>query len=170
MSPELAEMHGISGLKMAYCFILFQVGIAVGDLSSGLLSQWFKTRKKIILAFMLWAVLATMFHFYLIQTKQLFYVSCFLIGLGCGYLSVFVTATSEQFGTNLRVTVTATVTNFMRGAVTLLIPFHQWIESQFVWSLTGGLIATGVMVWMVAIIATLWLPETYGKSMNFVEA
>lgn len=170
MSPELAEMHGISGLKMAYCFILFQVGIAVGDLSSGLLSQWFKTRKKIIMAFMLWAVLATMFHFYLMQRHQLFYVSCFLIGLGCGYLSVFVTTTSEHFGTNLRVTVTATVTNFMRGAVTLLIPFHQWIEGQFGLQLTGGLIATGILVWGMAFVSTMWLPETYGKSMDFVEA
>jgi putative MFS transporter len=170
MSPELAEMHGISGLKMAYCFILFQVGIAVGDLSSGLLSQWFKTRKKIIMAFMLLAVLATMFHFYLMQTHQLFYVSCFLIGLGCGYLSVFVTATSEHFGTNLRVTVTATVTNFMRGAVTLLIPLHQWIEGQFGLQLTGGLIATGILVWVMAFVSTMWLPETYGKSMDFVEA
>jgi MFS family permease len=169
MSPELADIHGISGLKMAYCFILFQVGIAVGDLSSGLMSQWFKTRKWIVLAFMFWAVLATVYHFYLMQTQQLFYVSCFLIGLGCGYLSVFVTATAEHFGTNLRVTVTATVTNFMRGAVTLLIPLHQWIEIQFGVGLTGGLIATGILVWLMAIVAAIWLPETYGKSMDFVE-
>lgn len=169
MSPELAEINGISGLKMAYCFILFQVGIAMGDLSSGLLSQWLKTRKKVIMAFMFWAVLASIFHFYLMQKQKLFYVSCFLIGLGCGYLSVFVTATSEHFGTNLRVTVTSTVTNFMRGAVTLLIPFHQWIEWKFGLQLTGGLIVTGVLVWMMAFVSTMWLPETYGKSMDFVE-
>ena len=115
------------------------------------------------------AIFATILHFYLIYQQEIFYISCLLMGLGCGYLSVFVTTTAEHFGTNLRVTVTATVTNFMRGAVTLLIPFHQWIESQFGWSLTGGLITTGVMVWMLAIIATIWLPETYGKSMDFVE-
>ena len=169
LSPELAQLHGISELKMAYCFILFQVGIAVGDLSSGLISQWLKTRKKTLIGFMALAILATTLHYYLIYQQEIFYTSCLLMGLGCGYLSVFVTTTAEHFGTNLRVTVTATVTNFMRGAVTLLIPFHQWIESQFDWSLTGGLIATGVMVWMLAIIATIWLPETYGKSMDFVE-
>lgn len=169
LSPELAQLHGISGLNMAYCFILFQVGIAIGDLSSGLISQWSKTRKKTLIGFMSLAIFATILHFYLIYQQEIFYISCLLMGLGCGYLSVFVTTTAEHFGTNLRVTVTATVTNFMRGAVTLLIPFHQWIESQFGWSLTGGLITTGVMVWMLAIIATIWLPETYGKSMDFVE-
>jgi putative MFS transporter len=169
MSPELAEMHGISGLKMAYCFILFQVGIAVGDLSSGLLSQWLRTRKKVMMAFMAMAILATCLHFYLIYSQELFYVSCLMIGLGCGYLSVFVTSTSEHFGTNLRVTVTATVTNFMRGAVTLLIPFHQWVEGEFHLDMGVGLMITGALVWVLALISTACLPETYGKSMDFVE-
>jgi hypothetical protein len=91
------------------------------------------------------------------------------MGLGCGYLSVFVTSTSEQFGTNLRVTVTATVTNFMRGAVTILIPFHQWIEHQFNLSLSSGLAITGMLVWTLAIFSVLMLPDTYGKSMDYLE-
>jgi hypothetical protein len=91
------------------------------------------------------------------------------MGLGCGYLSVFVTSTAEHFGTNLRVTVTATVTNFMRGAVTLLIPLHQWIENKFNYSLTQGLATTGIIVWILALIPTLLLPETYGKNLEFIE-
>lgn len=91
------------------------------------------------------------------------------MGLGCGYLAVFVTTTAEHFGTNLRVTVTATVTNFMRGAVTLLIPLHQWIENSFSLSLTQGLIYTGIIVWILALTSTILLPETYGKTMEFIE-
>ena len=46
LSPEIAKTHGITGLKLSTCFILFQIGITSGDLLSGILSQVFKTRKK----------------------------------------------------------------------------------------------------------------------------
>jgi membrane protein YdbS with pleckstrin-like domain len=91
------------------------------------------------------------------------------MGLGCGYLSVFVTSTAEQFGTNLRVTVTATVTNFMRGAVILLIPMHQGIQSYFGTSLSVGLIVTGIVVWSLALISVLALKDTFGKDLNYEE-
>ncbi|MFM7233627.1 MAG: MFS transporter, partial [Flavobacteriales bacterium] len=81
----------------------------------------------------------------------------------------FVTATSEHFGTNLRVTVTATVTNFMRGAVTILIPLRILIQGAFQCSASSSLIAVGSVVWVLAILAALWLPETYGKDLQFVE-
>lgn len=169
LSPELATLNNISGLSLSVCFILFQCGIAVGDLSSGLISQWTKTRKWVIFGFMLFGVFATGFHFIHIFNGMALTLTSFLMGLGCGYLSVFVTTTSEQFGTNLRVTITATVTNFMRGAVTLLIPFHQWIEHQFKLSLSSGLAITGILVWTLAIFSVLMLPDTYGKSMDYLE-
>ena len=169
LSPELATLHHISGLNLSVCFILFQCGIAVGDLSSGVISQWTKTRKWVIFGFMLFGVFATGFHFIHIFNGMALTLTSFLMGMGCGYLSVFVTTTSEQFGTNLRVTVTATVTNFMRGAVTILIPFHQWIEHQFNLSLSSGLAITGMLVWTLAIFSVLMLPDTYGKSMDYLE-
>ena len=91
------------------------------------------------------------------------------MGLGCGYLSVFVTSTAEHFGINLRVTVAATVTNFMRGAVVLLIPLHQALEHYFHLSLTGGLAITGCIVWGLAFISVLALPDTFGRSLAFTE-
>lgn len=91
------------------------------------------------------------------------------MGLGCGYLSVFVTTTSELFGTNLRVTATATVTNFMRGAVTILIPFRIWVESTLSCSLSQSLIITGIVVWSAALLAVFFLPDTYGRNLDFVE-
>jgi MFS family permease len=169
LSPELAALHHISGLNLAVCFILFQCGIASGDLSSGIISQWTKTRKWVIFGFMIFGVVSTGFHFFNVFNGLALTLTSFLMGMGCGYLSVFVTSTSEQFGTNLRVTVTATVTNFMRGAVTLLIPFHQWIEHQFNLSLSSGLAITGMLVWTLAIFSVLMLPDTYGKSMDYLE-
>ena len=169
LSPELASEHRISGLKASLCFILFQCGVTAGDLSSGILSQLLKSRKKILLAFMTLAIASTAAHFYQIIHSASLYVSSLLIGLGCGYLSVFVTATSEHFGTNLRVTVTATVTNFMRGAVTLLIPLRIFVQESFSTSLTTSLVIVGLLVWIPALTAVWWMPETYGKDLDFME-
>ncbi|MFN5621741.1 MAG: MFS transporter [Flavobacteriales bacterium] len=169
LSPELAAEHGISGLKASLCFILFQCGVTAGDLSSGILSQLLKSRKKILLAFMMLAMAATVGHFYQLMQSATLYVTALLIGLGCGYLSVFVTSTSEHFGTNLRVTVTATVTNFMRGAVTLLIPLRIFVQESLNTSITTSLLIVGLIVWIPALAAVWWMPETYGKDLDFVE-
>jgi len=169
LSPELAADHGIDGLLLTKCFILFQVGITAGDLSSGILSQLFKTRKKVILGYMVFACAVTVMHFILLNSGEKVYATSFLMGLGCGYLSVFVTATAEHFGTNLRVLVTATVTNFMRGAITLLIPLHMWLEHVFDLTLTASLIITGVLVWALALTGVIRLPETFGKELDYQE-
>lgn len=169
LSTELAAEHSINNLQAGLCFILFQCGVTVGDLSSGVLSQLVKSRKKVLLSFMSIAILATAYHFMMLQFSMPIYISSLLIGLGCGYLSVFVTATSEHFGTNLRVTVTATVTNFMRGAVTLLIPLRILIQDAVGTSLTTSLMVVGIIVWIPALWAGFWLPDTYGKDLSFLE-
>ncbi len=170
LSPEIAKNHGISGLKLSTCFILFQVGITSGDLLSGILSQLLRSRKKILVSFMALGILATVYHFIRINASQQLNITSLLMGLGCGYLSVFVTSTAEHFGINLRVTVTATVTNFMRGALVLLIPLHQGLEHLFGLSLTGGLAVTGCIVWALALVSALALPDTFGKSLAFTES
>lgn len=169
LSPELASENGLSSLKASLCFILFQCGVTVGDLSSGVLSQLLKSRKKILFAFMIIAVLSTVLHFYQLFHSSSIYATALLIGTGCGYLSVFVTATSEHFGTNLRVTVTATVTNFMRGAVTIFIPLRMWVESAFNTSLSTSLLWVGILVWIPALLSVWWMPETYGRNLDFIE-
>ena len=169
LSPELAAENGIDYLKAGLCFILFQCGVTSGDLLSGIVSQKIKSRKKVLFGFMLLAVFSTAMHFYQLNHSSSIYLTSLFIGLGCGYLSVFVTSTSEHFGTNLRVTVTATVTNFMRGAVTLLIPLRILIQETFITSITNSLIYVGFLVWIPAIVAVLLLPDTYGRNLNFME-
>ena len=169
LSPELAKAHNITGLKLSTCFILFQVGITSGDLLSGILSQVLKSRKKILLAFMSLGILATIYHFAKVAEGQQLNLTSFLMGLGCGYLSVFVTSTAEHFGINLRVTATTTVTNFMRGALVLLIPLHQGIEHLFDLSLTAGLTITGCIVWALAMLSVILLPDTFGRELDYVE-
>ena len=168
-TPEIATLKGIDGVVLGTCFILFQVGVTVGDLSSGVLSQLFETRKKVILGYMALAIASTIFHFMLIGQSGNLYPSSLLMGLGCGYLSVFVTTTAEQFGTNLRVLVTSTVTNFMRGAVTVMIPLRSMLSHWLALDLIQSLMLTGILVWGFAIISTLLLKDTFGKDLDYHE-
>jgi hypothetical protein len=82
---------------------------------------------------------------------------------------VFVTTTAELFGTNIRVLVTSTVTNFMRGAVTVLIPVRIWIQHVLGTSLVTSLAITGAVVWVAAFAAVVFLPDPFGKDLDYVE-
>ncbi len=170
-APDLAREHGLTGIRLGTCFVLFQTGIACGDLSSGLLSQYFRSRRKIMLGFMLLALCVCVLWF------AQFYISNFLsfsllslfMGLGCGYLSVFVTTTSEQFGTNLRVTATSSATNLMRGSIAVLVPLHLFLVESIGLSRSDSLAAIGIIVWAAALYAVHAMNETFGKSLDFVE-
>ena len=167
LSPELAKEGQVDFWKLTTAFTLFQLGITTGDLSSGIISQWIRNRKKTILAFMFIAILGTIAFFNGFATGVAHYHYCFIMGLGCGYLSVFVTTLAERFGTNYRVLVTSTVTNFMRGSVTLMIPLRIYLEQHM--TMWWSLVATGMVVWILALASTLWLEDTYGKDLDFVE-
>lgn len=169
LSPELAASFGVNDWSLPRAFTLFQIGICAGDLGTGVLSQLWRTRRTVIIAGMLLAIAATIQYFGAFSLGHGSYAAAFTMGLGCGYLSVFATATAEQFGTNLRVLVTATVTNFMRGSVTLLIPFHLWLEHRFGLSTAASLIVTGAFVWALALASALRLRETHGVDLDRFE-
>ena len=172
LSPELADKSGLGVIRPAQCFILFQVGIAFGDLMSGIVSQQIKNRKKVLVSFMSLAIAAVGLFFLALNSFQsvpLLFISSALMGIGCGYMSIFVTTAAESFGTNLRVTVTATVTNFMRGAVTILIPLRMFMEKAWGFSMSYSLLTVGILVFIPAMLAILNLKDTYGKSLDYQE-
>jgi hypothetical protein len=61
--PDLSAQTGNTAASLGTCFILFQVGIASGDLSSGLLSQFFKNRIKVMSFYMLIAFITCVIWF-----------------------------------------------------------------------------------------------------------
>ena len=96
-----------------------------------------------------------------------FYFLCCLLGTASGYWALFVTMASEQFGTNVRATVTTTVPNFVRGSVVPLTLSFQALKNQY-GIIESALIVASVCVGL-AFLALLGLKETYGKSLNYVE-
>lgn len=168
-SPEFAKSMGLEGLiKSGDAVMWSYIGLAVGDLTSGFTSQWAKSRKKIVLLFILLTLAFVCVYLYVpVTTTFGFYVKCFLLGVGVGYWALFVTIAAEQFGTNLRSTVATTVPNFIRGAVIPLVWSFKSLRVEY-GMITGALVVTVVTV-VIACIALLFVQETYSKDLNFVE-
>lgn len=173
-SPEFAKALHVSGTVVAGDAVMYSyIGLAVGDLSSGLLSQLMGSRKKVVRLF-IFLTLAAILLFLFTPGRSVteFYGSCFLLGVGIGYWALFVTIAAEQFGTNLRSTVATTVPNFIRGTVILLVPAFQFLRGQFGGDdqavITGALIV-GIFTIGVALVALRAIHETFGRDMNFLE-
>lgn len=89
------------------------------------------------------------------------------MGTAVGYWVIFVTNSSEQFGTNLRSTVTTTVPNFIRGSVIPLTFLFQTLKPSM--GIKYSAFAIGVLTIIIAIWATSKLEETYGKDLDYTE-
>ena len=87
--------------------------------------------------------------------------------MASGYWGLFVTIASEQFGTNIRATVTTTIPNFVRGSVILVTLAYKALESAN-GTVQSALIVGGFTL-LMAFIAIFYLKETFGKDLNYFE-
>jgi len=168
-SPEFALALLVSGPISAGEAVMFcYLGLVFGDFGSGVLSQHFKSRKKIILFFLLLATGIITLYFRLNNvTPSQFYLWCFAMGIAVGYWAIFVTVAAEQFGTNLRATVASTVPNFIRGTV-IPITFLFKRAKDHLGILTGGAVV-GVLCLLIAFYSLYRLEETFHKDLNYIE-
>lgn len=171
-SPEFARNLGVQGTVVAANSVMMAyAGLVLGDFGSGLLSQWARSRKKIVAAFLAFTALIVNVYCFSPagQTPGYFYLLCFLLGIGVGYWAVFVTMASEQFGTNVRATVTTTVPNFVRGSVPVFTLAFRSLTHDSGWAPISA--AYGIGMFAIALAgAALWaLPETFGKDLDYVE-
>ncbi len=168
-SPEFAKALAITGTVGAGDAVMFSyIGLAVGDLSSGSISQIVGSRKKIVAVFILLTMAFILFYLFLpVRTVGFFYFACFLVGVGVGYWALFVTIAAEQFGTNLRSTVANTVPNFIRGTVVPLTLIFEFLRGRI--GVIHGALIIGIVTIIVAFIALSVIDETYGRDLDFEE-
>jgi MFS transporter, putative metabolite:H+ symporter len=169
-SPEFGKAFGMtvlpsSGDAVMYCYI----GLSAGDLASGLLSQFIKSRKKVMAIFLGLSVVCTILYFTVAGSSLgTFYAICGLLGFSVGFWAIFVTIASEQFGTNIRATVTTTTPNFVRGALVPIAWLFTFLKEPM--GITGSGITVGVLVLTIACISLIELEETFGKDLHYVES
>lgn len=168
-SPEFAKSLGVTGTIIAGDAVMFSyIGLAVGDLSSGLISQWLQSRRKVVLLYIIITlVFIVAYLFNPSDSPTVFYVICFGLGVGTGYWALFVTIAAEQFGTNLRSTVATSVPNFIRGTVVPLVAIFGLLRP--VMGITWGAFVVGTGTIVIALIALRFLNETFARDLNFIE-
>lgn len=169
LAPEFSVIKGIEqisgGEAIFYCYL----GLSLGDFCSGLLSQFLKSRRKALFIFVASLFIFVVIFLYLSNDTSkgfnLFLISA--MGFFAGLWAVFITFTSEQFGTNYRSTVTTSVPNFVRAAfipISLLFEFVRPTWGIIHAALFVGIISLGLSFW-----ATAQLKETFGRSLEFTE-
>ncbi|MEJ7767637.1 MAG: MFS transporter [Chitinophagaceae bacterium] len=168
-SPELASAMGIKEPVQAGKAVMFAFsGQVLGDIVSGLMSQYFKSRKKVTLLFILLSLF--LITIYLLLPKNdvtVFYALCACLGFANGYWALFITIAAELFGTNLRATVATSVPNFVRGAVIPLSFFFTHLTAHV--GIIYSALAIGIFSIVLALLALRNLDETFEKDMNYIE-
>ncbi len=168
-SPELGKALGMAQIPDPGKAVMFAyIGLAIGDFASGTLSQLIQSRKKVSVMFM--ALMAFFIGTYLFNngaSLSIFYANCLALGFAAGYWAIFVTIAAEQFGTNIRSTVTTTVPNFVRGSVVPVSFAFQQLKPH-VGLVHSALIVASVCLFL-AVFALSFLKETYGKDLDYCE-
>jgi MFS family permease len=168
-SPEFGKALGAKVSLSAGDGILYTyVGISIGGVFAGILAQITKSRRVTMLVFLLLSVVTVVCYLSATGiTPSQFKWLCIFMGFAVGYWATFVTIASEQFGTNIRSTVTTTVPNFVRGS---LIPVNA-LFNLFV--IHFGMIKSGYIVMFIltaiALFALSQLKESFHKDLDYIE-
>jgi len=154
----------VPGLAIMWCY----VGLAAGDLLSGVISELLHSRKKAIALMMAFTLLMSLIYLFGgVQSTTTFYGLCCAMGFGIGYWAMFVTVGAEQFGTNLRATAATTVPNMVRGLVIPMTTGYQYLKPSVDVIYAGAIV--GLAAFAIGFFSILTIPETHGKDLNYVE-
>lgn len=170
-SPEILKGLGYQNTFSAADALLFgTIGLTLGDLLSGLLSQKLQSRKKSIAVLLLTAmVLTAIMIFYPHTENTSILVLCFLLGTCAGYWAVLITTAAEQFGTNLRGTVASTVPNFVRGSAVVATTLFFFLKVSLEMSSVAAVTTIGLLWFGLALFGLYKLKETFLIDLNFIE-
>lgn len=168
-APEFGQALGAETVLSAGKGILFTyIGISAGDIIAGLLAQVTKSRKLAVFVFQIMIITSSVLYLSSTGiTEQRFHWLALFMGLAVGYWATFVTISSEQFGTNLRATVTTTAPNFVRGALIPSTLLFEYFVHKFS-ILTAGYIMIFLLT-SVAMLALTQLKESFNKDLNYLE-
>ncbi len=168
-SNEFGKALGVTpDIVAGKCVMYVFIGTVVGDMFSGVLSQWLQSRKKAIGIMTTMTLLGIAVYLYGGITKaDTFYLVAGILGFSIGYIAMFLTATAESFGANLRGTATSTVANFVRATTLLTLTLYQYFKPTLGILGSGGLVA--FLCFAVAYVSLFLMQETFHKDLDYVE-
>jgi MFS family permease len=165
-APEINNNIDTSATMVAKIAALYSLGEILGEAVSGLLSQWLRSRRKVILLFQLCG--AATFALFLHSNADQYVLLCAPLGFFVGFWAVVITSTAEQFGTNVRSTVTTMVPNIMRGCnIPLNLTFSALAAKV---GPVAAMTYIAIASYTLAILCTARMEETFGRDLDFVES
>lgn len=166
----LVDADGKALISTGSAVMYSYLGLSAGDLLSGVLSQVMRSRRRVVMIFLGMSFLLMVVYLFFSGgiSPSMYYFLCFLVGAATGYWAIFVTIASEQFGTNIRSTVTTTVPNFVRGSV-VPITLSFTALSHSVGTLWSAFIVGSICMGL-ALFAVWQVKETFSKDLNYFEA
>jgi len=163
-----ANMHITDPISTGDAIMYSYIGLSIGDFISGWASQVWRSRRKVIFTY-LFLTFILMLIYLNVQgiSSQQFYFLSFMLGIATGFWALFVSVASEQFGTNIRATVTTTVPNFVRGAVIPITLSFNYLMGQYNMTLASWVV--GLTCLLLSALSTWYLKESFAKDLNYYE-
>jgi hypothetical protein len=171
-SDKFAQaLYGANAIDSGRSIMFGYVGIAIGDILIGFVSQYFGSRKKALFLFYGLSIISMLFYFSGANDSDTrMYLACGMLGFSTGFWAIFVTMGAEQFGTNLRATAATTIPNMVRGALPVInYLFLKVFQGTMQWSIVQSAAVTGTLVMLLAVAAAWFTEETFHKDLNYVE-
>ena len=164
-------MFGSTTIDSGRSIMFAYAAIAVGDMFVGLVSQFFKSRKKALLFYYLLCIACLVLFFSSYNSSNAsMYGICAMLGFSTGFWAIFITMGAEQFGTNLRATAATTIPNMVRGALPLInMLFLDLFQKSWGWTLIKSGMVTGAVVMAITLVAFYFTEETFHKDLNYIE-
>ncbi|WP_064196084.1 MULTISPECIES: MFS transporter [Emticicia] len=169
-TPEIAKAWGMTQAPtVSEVVIYYFLGLTFGDLTGGFVSQYFQSRKKAIRLYLSLYALAAIVFFVVGNQSALIYKGLILfLGFCVGYSIVLLTLAAEQYGTNIRATVTTSSLNILRATVIPQTLLFEFLNPYI------GTVNSAMAVGVVAILLAFWglsnLEETFHKDLNYTES
>jgi MFS family permease len=171
-SREFGRAFGINEeIDPGKAIMFAYVGISIGDILIGVLSQYLKSRKKALYIFYGLTIISIIIYF--MQdggSAANMYLICGALGFSTGFWAIFVTMGAEQFGTNLRATAATTIPNMVRGSLPLIsLLFKDLLQVKLGYGLLISGMITGLVVIVITLVAAWNTEETFTKDLDYVE-
>ncbi len=169
LAPEIGKALNVSGpITAGWAILFFNIGLGFGDLTSSILSQILRSRKRAIMVYLSMTFLSVIAFLSLQDvSSNKFYFFCAVLGFGSGSWAIFIMIAAEQFGTNMRATVTASLPNFVRSMGIPFMAILNILKPQF--GILFGLSVISMTSILLAFVAICSLKETFASNLDFVE-
>jgi putative MFS transporter len=169
LSPEYGKLDGLNTIEASFSVLVCYLSICIADIIGTLLSKYYKSRKKIIIAFLVIQIISIACYLFIpVQTNVLFYCKIAFLGISIGGWGTIIINSAEQFGTDLRALVTTSTPNLIRFILVIqtyliYMPLKSYI------GLHGTAILVSAISLAIAIFSIFKLEDKFENNMDFNE-